>query len=98
MQFAVLLSILADSLADRSPSRDPNRRGVLPMRPNDPTALTPDQRAEEIAHLLATGVRRLFSRPANRIPDPHSDPEKSPESAETGLEVGPEMRLSVHTG
>jgi hypothetical protein len=98
MQFAAHLSILADSLADRSPSRDPNRRGVMPMRPNDPTALTPDQRAEEIAHLLAAGVRRLFSRPANRIPDPHSDPEKSQESAESGLEVGSETRLSGPTG
>ena len=68
------------------------------MRPNDPTALTPDQRAREIARLLAAGVRRLFSRPANDIPASNPDPEKSRESSETGLEVGSETRLSVHTG
>ena len=68
------------------------------MKPNDPAALTPDQRAAEIARLLAVGVRRLFSRPANDISGPHPDPEKSPESAETGLEVGRETRLSGPTG
>ena len=68
------------------------------MKPNDPTALTPDQRAAEIARLLAVGVRRLFSRPANDISGPHPDPEKSQESAESGLEVGRETRLSGPTG
>ena len=68
------------------------------MPPNDPAALTPDQRAQEIARLLAAGVRRLFSRPAIDIPVPHSDPEKSQESAESGLEVGRETRLSGPTG
>jgi hypothetical protein len=68
------------------------------MRPNDPTALTPDQRAAEIARLLAAGVRRLFSRPANDISGPHPDPQKSQESSGTGLEVGSETRLTVHTG
>jgi len=68
------------------------------MKPNDPAALTPDQRAAEIARLLAVGVRRLFSRPVNDIPGPHPDPEKSQESSGTGLEVGRETRLTVHTG
>jgi hypothetical protein len=68
------------------------------MKPNDQANLTPDQRAAEIARLLAAGVRRLFSRPANDIPGPHPDPEKSQESAESGLEVGRETRLTVHTG
>ena len=68
------------------------------MKPNDPAALTPDQRAAEIARLLAAGVRRLFSRPANDISGPHPDPQKSQESSGTGLEVGSETRLTVHTG
>ena len=98
VQFAPALPILADSLAQGSHEGDPNLRGVLPMRPDDPTLLSADQRSREIACLLAAGVRRLFSRPAIDIPGPHPEPEKSQESAETGLEVGSETRLSGHTG
>ena len=68
------------------------------MKPNDPAALTPDQRAAEIARLLAAGVRRLFSRRPDDASAPLMAPEKTQESAETGLEVGRETRLSVHTG
>jgi hypothetical protein len=68
------------------------------MRPNDPAALTPDQRAHEIARLLAAGVRRLFSQHTGDVSTPLTAPEKSPESAGSGLEVGRETRLSVHTG
>jgi hypothetical protein len=68
------------------------------MRPNDSTALTPDQRAGELARLLAAGVRRLFSQRTGDVPDPRTGPEKCPESAETGLEVGRETRLSGPTG
>jgi hypothetical protein len=69
-----------------------------PMPANDPAGLTPDERAHEIASLLAAGVRRLCSPRPGDVPAPPIAPEKSPESAETGLEVGREMRLSVHTG
>jgi hypothetical protein len=68
------------------------------MPPNDPAALTPDQRAHEIARLLAAGVRRLFSQRTGDVPGPRAAPEKTPESAETGLEVGRETRLSGPTG
>ena len=68
------------------------------MRPNDPAALTPDQRAQEIARLLAAGVRRLFSQRTGDVPDPRTAPEKPQESAESGLEVGRETRLSGPTG
>jgi hypothetical protein len=98
VQFAPALPILADSRVHGSHEGDPNLRGVLSMRPDVPALLSPDQRSREIACLLAAGVRRLFSRPANDIPGPHPEPEKSQESSETGLEVGSETRLSVHTG
>ena len=68
------------------------------MPPNDPAALTPDQRAQEIARLLAAGVRRLFSQRTGDVSTPLTAPEKSQESAESGLEVGRETRLSGHTG
>jgi hypothetical protein len=68
------------------------------MPPNDPADLTPDQRAHEVARLLAAGVRRLFSQPTGDVPAPPTVPEKSPESAEIGLEVGRETRLSGPTG
>jgi hypothetical protein len=68
------------------------------MPPDDPAALTPDQRAHEVARLLAAGVRRLFSQRTGDVPGPPTAPEKSPESAEIGLEVGRETRLSGPTG
>ena len=66
------------------------------MPPNDPAALTPDQRAHEIARLLAAGVRRLFSQRNSDVPGPPMHPEKAQESGETGLEEGQKVRLSVH--
>lgn len=68
------------------------------MPANNAASLSPDQRAHEIARLLAEGVRRLFSPRPGDIPAPSNAPEKALESAETGLEVGPKMRLSVHNG
>ena len=68
------------------------------MRSNDPTIFTSDQRAAEIARLLAAGVRRLFSQRTGDVPGPPTAPEKSPESAEIGLEVDRETRLSGPTG
>jgi hypothetical protein len=68
------------------------------MPPNDPAALTPDQRAHEVARLLAAGVRRLFSQRTGDVPGPRTAPEKSQESADSGLEVCRETRLSGPTG
>jgi hypothetical protein len=68
------------------------------MPSDEPAALTPDQRAREVARLLAAGVRRLFSQRTGDVPGPRAAPEKSQESAETGLEVGRETRLSGPTG
>ena len=68
------------------------------MPANHPAELTPDQRAYEIACLLAAGVRRLFSKRAGDVACLPAVLEKTPESAETGLEVPGETRLSVHTG
>ena len=68
------------------------------MPTNNAASLSPDERVQEIARLLAAGVRRLFSPRPGDVPDPPNAPEKSPQSAETGLEVSQKMRLSVHTG
>ena len=53
--------------------------------PTDPTYLTPDQRLDEVAHILATGVRRLLSV-GQCAP---------PESAPNCLEVSPALPLHV---
>jgi hypothetical protein len=66
------------------------------MRPDDPSLLSAEQRSQEIARLLANGVRRLFSHPTAIDSGLRTTPEKSPQSAETGLEVDRETRLSVH--
>ena len=68
------------------------------MPTNNAASLSPEERVQEIARLLAAGVRRLFSPRPGDIPAPPNAPEKSPESAETGLEVGQKMRLTVHDG
>ena len=64
----------------------------------DDDALTPAQRRQEIARLLAAGVRRLHARaalpPATQLPAPKN----LPESGGTGLEVRAETRLSVQPG
>ena len=58
---------------------------AVPSDPTDPLHLTPDQRLEEVAQILATGVRRLLSlRP--------STPQ---ESASNCLEVSPALPLHV---
>jgi hypothetical protein len=68
------------------------------MPANNAASLSSEQRVQEIARLLAAGVRCLFSPRPGDIPAPPNAPEKSPESAETGLEVEQKMRLSVHNG
>jgi hypothetical protein len=55
--------------------------------------LTPDQRFQHVAALLATGLRRL--RPNSAFPD---DPKNPPELSPNGLEFSAETRLTIQTG
>ena len=70
------------------------------MRPHDSSDdLTPEQRFQHIAALLATGLRRL--RPRNALPALSAEQlaaEKPPESSADGLEFSAETRLSGHAG
>ena len=61
---------------------------AAPLDPTDPHALTPDQRLDELADLLARGVRRALSLRAATPPD--SDP--------NGLDVSPEKSVHVPRG
>ncbi|HEY7423340.1 MAG TPA: hypothetical protein VH682_03780 [Gemmataceae bacterium] len=64
------------------------------MRPHDHADdLTPEQRFQRIAALLAVGLRRLRPRST-----PPSDLKNLPELSPNGLELGGEMRLSGHAG
>ena len=58
---------------------------AVPSDPADPIHLTADQRLDEVAQLLATGVRRLL---ALRLPAPQ-------ESSGNCLEVSPALPLHV---
>jgi hypothetical protein len=61
--------------------------------PTDPKHLTPEQRLDEVAALLATGVQRALSLCAQTpISAPHQIP---PESAQNGLDVLPEKSVHV---
>jgi hypothetical protein len=58
---------------------------AVPSDPTDPSHLTPDQRLDEVAAILATGVRRLLAlRPA-----------PPQESSGNCLEVSPALPLHV---
>ena len=64
----------------------------------DPTAprnLTPEQRLDELAAILATGVRRVLAlRVSPATPPPSPTPEQiPPESCQIPLEVSPQSRL-----
>lgn len=76
-----------------APARDPNLRGNCPMSVHDSASLSPDQRVQGIAALLATGLRRLLIRSAS---PPH--PKKLPELSPNCLEFSAETRLSGHAG
>lgn len=68
------------------------------MRPLDPASLSACQRTDEIAALLARGLRRHFSRQLSADPGPQIAPENPPESSQNSLELSDELRLSVHKG
>ena len=61
----------------------------------DPAALTLDQRLDELAGILAQGVRRFLSGRPNHI---LSAPAEPPKSLETSLELGAQKSVTVHTG
>jgi hypothetical protein len=64
------------------------------MRPHDHSDdLTPDQRFQHIAALLATGLRRLRPRSVSPI-----GPKNIPEFSLNCLELPDETRLSGHVG
>ena len=65
------------------------------MRPDDPSVLSPDERRQAIAAILARGVLRLLDQPSStRI----SDPAESGESSENPLALPSDSRLSGHHG
>jgi hypothetical protein len=64
--------------------------------PTDPANLTPEQRVEEIASILAAGVLRLHRRAA--APAPDSPSELPADSAPHRLDDSPETRLHGHRG
>jgi hypothetical protein len=62
---------------------------------DDPAHLTPEDRRREVARILARALLRIRDR---RISQPASDPGNCEETDQNSLEVGPNPRLSVHTG
>ena len=58
---------------------------AVPSDPTDPSHLTPDHRLDEVARILATGVRRLLSVPS-------APPQESPANC---LEVSGDLPLHV---
>jgi hypothetical protein len=70
------------------------------MRPHDHADdLSPDQRFQHVATLLATGLRRLQPRTISPAELGQPDGTKNPpELSPNGLELPGETRLSGHTG
>ena len=64
--------------------------------PTDPAHMTPEQRVEEIASILAAGVLRLHRRAA--VPSFNSPSEFTADSAPDRLDDSPETRLHEHRG
>jgi hypothetical protein len=66
------------------------------MRPYDnPSELSPDQRRQAVANILAIALRRLRDRHAL---GPFSDPENPSKSLEKQLEDASETSVSGHVG
>lgn len=67
--------------------------------PTDPRHLTPEQRLDELAAILATGVRRALTiRDATATPPPAAPPPNPAESPRIRLDVCAESRLHVPRG
>ena len=60
---------------------------AVPFDPTDPSYLTPDQRLDELAALLAPGVRRA------RELRPHSLPQNGTDSPRNGLDPSAEQSV-----
>ena len=69
---------------------------ALTFDPTDPAQMTPEQRMEEVASILAAGALRL--RRHAFPPPPPTLSEFPPESTANGLEVSAETRLHGHRG
>jgi hypothetical protein len=63
--------------------------------PTDPRDLTPQQRLDAVAAILAVGTGRVL---ALRAPPAAAPPETREESAQNQLDVSPETRLHVPRG
>jgi hypothetical protein len=71
------------------------------MRPYvfSPEHLTPEQRAREVARILATGLLRLVrNATAAAMLAEHAETKNPPESSQVCLEVRSFPRLTVHNG
>ena len=70
------------------------------MRPHDPSDdVTDDQRFQQIATILATGLRRLRPRtPLSADPRQQEAAKNLPKLSPNGLEFSAETRLTVQSG
>jgi hypothetical protein len=71
------------------------------MRPFvfSPEHLSPEQRAREVARILATGLLRLVRNATSAaMLAEHAEAKNLPESSEVCLEVVPFPSLTVHNG
>jgi hypothetical protein len=68
---------------------------AVPFDPTDPRHLTPDQSLDELAAILATGVRRMLALRVSPATSPTLPPpgQIPPESCRNCLEVSPQSRL-----
>ena len=62
---------------------------AVPLDPTDPRNLTPEQRLDELAAILATGVRRVLALRISPTTSPLPPPPEQipPESSQNCLEV-----------
>jgi hypothetical protein len=60
----------------------------------DLASLSPEDRRQQLARILARGLLRCSRRPG----DPNSTPKNLSETGRDGLAIPGETRLSVHTG
>ena len=65
---------------------------TVPFDPTDPHHLTPEQRLDEVAAILATGVRRVLALRVSPATSP-APLQIPPDSSQNCLEVSPQSRL-----
>jgi hypothetical protein len=64
----------------------------------DPAELTPDERARQLAIVLATALLRLAQPAVSAETTPHPAPENSPKSLANQLAVSGTKSVTVHAG